>query len=351
MQKLLIEAMERGYLTDSLIRFGIRRLCQERLDSLKVISGSDVNKHEIAYSQSLRQLPLAVHTQEANEQHYELPPDFFKFVLGKNLKYSSSFWDDKCNTLNEAEDAALEISINRAELQDGMRILELGCGWGSLTLAMAKKFPNSKIISLSNSAPQRLYIEGELKRLNLSNVQVVTRNIMNTDHLNTEFFPFDRVVSVEMFEHLKNYELLFKMISKWLTPDGKLFAHIFTHQEFSYPFEVEGESNWMGKYFFTGGQMPSRKLFDFFQNNLKIEKQWVWEGTHYGKTAEAWLKNMDAHSYEIKKLFDQTYGVNSSKRWVQRWRVFFMSCAELFNYRLGSEWGVSHYLFHQKEKR
>ncbi len=350
MQKILIEAMERRLLPDFVIRYGIRKLCQERLDDLKAASQGEIENQEAAYAESLRQLPLAVHTQEANEQHYELPPHFFELVLGKNLKYSSAYWNDSCKTLADAEDQALQITIQRAELQDGMRILELGCGWGSLTLAMAKKFPKSQIIALSNSAPQRLYIEGELKRLKLENVQVITRNIMDTGDLSKEFFPFDRVVSVEMFEHLKNYDLLLSKLSQWLDSEGKLFVHVFTHRDFSYPFEVEGESNWMGKYFFTGGQMPARKLFSYFKNSLTIETQWEWNGTHYGKTSEAWLRNMDTHSDEIKKLFDQTYGIEQSKRWVQRWRVFFMSCAELFNYRHGSEWGVSHYLF-QKIKQ
>ena len=348
MQKLMIEAMERRILPDRFIRLGIRKLCYERLQELERQARDTKKLAESRYANDLKKMPIAVHAEAANQQHYELPPEFFRFVLGKNLKYSSAFWGNGCSGLDEAEEAALQTTLQRAELRDGMKILELGCGWGSLTLAMAKAYPNAKIVALSNSNPQRSYIESEIKRLNLKNVQIITQNIAAEVHFKTESLPFDRVVSVEMFEHLKNYEQILKKISHWLSPEGKLFVHIFTHKESSYPFEVEGESNWMGKYFFTGGQMPSRSLFSHFQNDLKIESQWEWDGTHYGKTAEAWLKNMDAHVGQIRVLFDQTYGVKESARWFQRWRVFFMSCAELFNYRRGSEWGVSHYLFQKR---
>lgn len=340
----MIEAMERRMLPDPVIRYGIRKLCRERIQSLAQPNQQAVDAAEYRYAETLKDLPIAIHTEAANEQHYELPPEFFHYALGKHLKYSSAYWEPECKTLDEAEAAALRITMQRAELKDGMKILELGCGWGSLTLSMAQAFPNAKIVALSNSAPQRKYIESELKRLKLQNVTVITQNIGSDTEFRPEFLPFDRVVSVEMFEHLKNYELIFKKISNWLAPEGKLFIHIFTHKQSSYPFEVEGESNWMGKYFFTGGQMPSRRLFSYFQKDLKIENQWEWDGTHYGKTSEAWLKNMDRHASAIRALFDLTYGYKDSARWVQRWRVFFMSCGELFNYQQGSEWGVSHYL-------
>ncbi len=343
---LLIEAMERAWLPDAVIRFGIRRLCAERLKSLEGYSMSD-------YVDQLRRSPIAIHTEAANEQHYELPPEFFSLVLGKNKKYSSAFWVEDCKSLDEAEGSALEATIARAEIQDGMSILELGCGWGSLTLAMAAKFPQAKIVALSNSSPQRLWIEEEARRRGLRNVRIITRNISTVEDLAAEFGQFDRVVSVEMFEHLRNYEALFLNISAWLKPEGKLFVHIFTHKRYSYFFEVEGEDNWMGRYFFTGGQMPAHLLLAQFQKNLSLEKNWVWNGTHYGKTSEAWLENMDQHHVEIKRIFDRVYGAEAA-RWVQRWRVFFMSCAELFNYADGHEWGVSHYLFSnakESEKR
>lgn len=337
---LMIEAMERGMIPDRAIRLGIRKLCRDRL---KTLYGDD-SRHVAM----LKQSPLAIHTQEANEQHYELPPEFFNLVLGKNRKYSSAFWGPQCLNLNQAEDDALTITMERAELKDGMQILELGCGWGSLTLAMAKKFPNSRIIALSNSTPQRLFIEGELKKYGLNHVTVITRNIVDTANLDQEFGKFDRIVSVEMFEHLRNYEKLFEQLSYWLKPEGKLFFHVFAHRNSSYLFETEGEDNWMGKYFFTGGQMPSHGLFRNFQKNLLLEKEWWWSGDHYGKTAEAWLENMDAHRAPIFQIMNQVYGSMNAARWYRRWRVFFMACAELFHYQNGSEWGVSHYLFTNK---
>jgi cyclopropane-fatty-acyl-phospholipid synthase len=343
MGNLIINAMEKKILPDSAIRFGIRKLCQDRLVSLKKPSLELTQKQATDYIRNLQSSPLAIHTDDANKQHYELPPGFFKLALGKNRKYSSAYWAPNCKNLDQAEDDALAISMERAELKDGMNILELGCGWGSLTLSMAKKFPNATITAVSNSSPQREYIENECKKLGYKNVKILTRNIVDVKEFSEG--PFDRVVSVEMFEHLRNYEELFKRISSWLKPQRKLFVHIFTHKNFSYFFETEGDDNWMGKYFFTGGQMPSHHLFSSFQKDLTLVEQWMWDGTHYGKTSEAWLQNMDQHKDEIMKIFDQTYGTNDSKVWFQRWRIFFMSCAELFNYKNGSEWGVSHYLF------
>ena len=340
MYGLMIEAMERGWVPDQAVRFGIRNLCKTRLKSLP---GNSVDHIDL-----LKKSDLAVHTREANEQHYELPPEFFSLVLGKNRKYSSAFWSDTCTTLDQAEDDALRITMDRAELQDGMQILELGCGWGSLTLSMAKRYPNAKIVALSNSAPQRLFIEGELAKLGLKNVTVITRNIVAVTDLDQEFGAFDRVVSVEMFEHLRNYRMLFERISRWLKPEGKLFFHVFAHRHSSYLFETDGNDNWMGKYFFTGGQMPAHGLFFAFQEDLTLQKDWWWNGTHYGKTSEAWLENMDHHHDTVMTIMKQVYGEANAARWFQRWRVFFMACAELINYQQGSEWGVSHYLFARK---
>jgi cyclopropane-fatty-acyl-phospholipid synthase len=276
-----------------------------------------------------------------------LPAEFFLHVLGKNLKYSSAFYSDTHTTLNEAEDAALTISCERAEIKDGMRILELGCGWGSLTLFMAARFPNSQIVAISNSSSQKVHIDTEAKKRNLKNVMILTRDISQLESLALEFKSFDRVMSIEMFEHFKNYQLLLSKISDVLAPDGKLFVHIFTHKDYSYPFEVEGEDNWMGKYFFTGGQMPAHNLLGSFQRDLSLQRSWVWDGIHYQKTSEDWLKNMDNNSEVIMDIFKKTYG-EEGPQWFNRWRVFFMSCAELFGYEKGQEWAVSHYLFAKK---
>ena len=345
MLNFMIEAIERGMVPDPAIRFGIRRLCRERLKTLQPSTGKSLDDQAREYVEKLKRSRIATHTDDANRQHYELPPEFFTLVLGKNRKYSSAFWPERCRNLDDAEEAALCATIERAELADGTKILELGCGWGSLTLSMARRFPNSQILALSNSAPQRQFIEGRALAEGLRNVNVITRNIEQVEDLAAEFGQFDRVVSVEMFEHLRNYEALLKRISRWLAPDGKLFVHIFTHRAFSYPFETEGEDNWMGKYFFTGGQMPAHDLLPRFQEHLALERDWAWDGTHYQRTAEAWLKNMDRHADEIRGIFDQIYGEAESARWMQRWRMFFMSCGELFGYRNGKEWGVSHYLF------
>lgn len=343
----LIKAMESGVIPDSAIRFGIRQLCKKRLEEVSSGSVTYDEENRQAYIEKLKQLPLAVHTKDANEQHYELPPEFFTYALGKNRKYSSCFWDSTTQNLDQAEDNALNVSIQRAEIKDGHRILELGCGWGSLTLEMAKRFPNSKIVAISNSAPQKVYIDGEAKKRNLSNVLVLTRDISQLESLALEFPSFDRVVSIEMFEHFKNYEMLLSKISDVLAPEGKLFVHIFTHKKYAYPFETDGDDNWMGKYFFTGGQMPSHDLLMFFQKHLHMQKSWIWDGTHYEKTANAWLENTDKNKEKIMPIFQETYGHEASI-WFQRWRVFFMACAELFGHQNGQEWIVSHYLFSKR---
>lgn len=347
---IVIEAMERGWLPDVIVRAGIRKLCKDRLMEFRTLPPEKAKEMAAQYVNALRQSPVADHTDAANEQHYELPPAFFERVLGKNLKYSSGFWPEGCDKLDESESAALDETCARAELANGQRILELGCGWGSLTLTMARKFPNARVVAISNSAPQRLFIEARAKQQGLNNVQVLTRNVAELVSLEKEFEPFDRVVSVEMFEHMKNYEALLERISRWLKPGGKLFVHIFTHKEYAYPFETQGDDNWMGKYFFTGGQMPSHDLLSNFQTHMKLENDWLWNGTHYSRTSEAWLENMDKHRREIFSIFAGVYGPAEAGRWVQRWRIFFMSCAELFGLKKGREWGVSHYRFVNKRE-
>ena len=332
--------MERGLIPDPLVRFGIRKLCDQRLKSL-------VGSSEDDYAKGLRALPIAISTADANQQHYELPQEFFGLVLGRNRKYSSCFWDEKTETLDAAEDVALKITMERAELADGMKVLELGCGWGSLTLAMARKFPKSQIVALSNSTSQRSYIEAQAKKENLTNVQIITCDISQVDRVSD--MQFDRVVSVEMFEHMKNYEKLLRKIRGWLNEDGKLFVHIFTHVKHSYPFEVEGEDNWMGRYFFTGGQMPATDLLPKFDSDFELLQKWIWNGQHYQKTSEAWLKNFDSHQKQIRAIFLKTYGTEADL-WMNRWRVFFLSVAELFGFDHGQQWNVSHYLFKAKDR-
>ena len=339
--KSLINLIERGLVPDQLTRWGIRLLTTQRLrdESEKFTHNESLSKEQ--FTSKMKSGPIALHTDDANAQHYELPPQFFKIVLGEHRKYSGCFWGDKTETLTEAEIAALKISCERAQIEDGMEILELGCGWGSLSLWMAEKYPNCEVTAISNSRLQKEFIVEICKHKGIYNLKVITCD-MNT------FIPkgkFDRVVSIEMFEHMRNYHILMQRIASWLKSDGKLFFHIFCHQRFPYFFETEGDDNWMGRYFFTGGVMPSVDLPSYFQEDLNLESKWWWGGQHYQKTAEAWLHNMDEHKDKILNLFSQVYGKHDSKKWFYRWRIFFMACAELFGYRNGSEWGVSHYLF------
>jgi cyclopropane-fatty-acyl-phospholipid synthase len=333
--------LERAVLPDWLIRAGIRRLLHHRLTAEYAASVDAQDKRLTSLIETLRTSPIASHTDKANEQHYELPAEFFRLVLGKRMKYSSAYYTLPSDSLDEAEETMLSLTCSRAGLADGMKILELGCGWGSLTLFMAERFPGAAITAVSNSATQRTYIEREIGRRGLTNVAVVTADM----NVFSSAERYDRAVSVEMFEHMRNYHLLMKNIAGWLRPGGKLFVHIFTHREVAYPFEVRDDTDWMAKYFFTGGIMPSDALLLSFNDDLVAERHWRLSGTHYQKTAEAWLANMDRCRKEIFPLLAVTYGKHQALKWWVYWRVFFMACAELWGYRDGREWGVSHYLF------
>ena len=332
---------ERGRLPDWMTRMGIRKLLAARLaepDNLEC----ERNQESIErFVERLRQSPVALVPEKANEQHYEVPPGFFQQVLGKHRKYSCCLWDQGVQTLDQAEERALEVTCARAELFDGARILELGCGWGSLTLWMAARYPQAKITAVSNSTPQRLEIEKLARGRGLSNVTVLTADM---NHFQPEG-EFDRVVSVEMFEHMRNYEELLRRISTWLRSGGCLFVHIFTHDRLAYPFETEGPDDWMEKYFFTGGIMPSDGLLHRFQRDLQLRHRWRWNGRHYAQTCNAWLALQDARRSTVMPILAEAYGADAAELWFHRWRVFFMACAELFDYAQGEEWGVSHYLF------
>ncbi|MCY7353637.1 MAG: cyclopropane-fatty-acyl-phospholipid synthase family protein [Lysobacter sp.] len=332
---------ERGWVPDVLLRHGIRQLCAQRLRDERAgdVEGSWARFQ--ALLDELRSSAIAIETDAANAQHYELPPRFFELSLGKRLKYSSCYWDDTTPGLDAAEERMLEIYGQRAELANGQDILELGCGWGSLTLWMAERYPQSRITAVSNSRPQREFIEAQCRAHKLGNVTVITHDV-NT--LQLDETRFDRVVSIEMFEHMRNYEALLSRIASWLRPGGKLFVHIFCHRELMYPFETAASNDWMGRYFFTGGLMPSADTLLHFQRDLRIEQQWRLSGQHYEKTANAWLLKQDANRDAIMSVFDETYGADA-KLWWQRWRMFWMACAELFGYDDGNEWLVGHYRF------
>lgn len=335
MLKIAIEAMERGWVPEPLIRVGIRRLLGQRLRTQSGQSSLTRLQAELEDS------PIALHTDKANAQHYELPAEFFRRIMGRHMKYSACYWPEGVTTLDAAEAAMLALTSERADIHDGQTILELGCGWGSLTLWLAEHYPRSTVTAVSNSHPQRRFIERACAERGLNNVQVITAD-MNDFSIDRRF---DRVVSVEMFEHMRNYRELMARIAGWLRPDGALFVHVFSHREQAYPFETEGDDNWMGKYFFTGGLMPSRDLLPRFQDDLRLEDQWHLNGRHYQRTCEAWLANQYRHRDAIMAVFRDTYGPADAARWFQRWKVFFLACAELFGYRGGEEWGVSHYRF------
>ena len=337
--------VEKNLVPDLLIRKGIRKLLRQRL--VEEDKGDPVKQkeHLLKLVKELKSSPIAIETRAANEQHYEVPTEFYKYCLGKNLKYSSCLYENGTKDLSEAERAMLELTCTRAELKDGMEILELGCGWGSLSLFMASKFPKSKITAVSNSRTQKIYIDNEAKERGIPNLEIITSDI-NTFSISKKF---DRVVSVEMFEHMRNYRELMKRISGWMKDEGRLFVHIFTHKTFAYKFEVRDETDWMSKYFFTGGIMPSDDLLFYFDEDLINEKHWIVNGTHYSNTSEDWLRNMDAHKKEILPLFERTYGKSDALKWFVYWRIFYLACAELWGYNGGNEWFVSHYLFRKKQ--
>ena len=332
---------ETGLVPDSVIRSGIRRLLERKLAEIRADDAEIASETLNQFVEMMRGSPIALVPELANEQHYEVPAAFFAQVLGARRKYSCSYWPEGVSALDDAEVAALETTIERAGIRDGMRVLDLGCGWGSISLFIAERFPECTILSVSNSTSQGEYIREQAAAGGFGNITVVTADMNDFDTDSR----FDRIVSVEMFEHMRNYEELFRRIHGWLEPGGRFFMHIFTHRSTPYEYIDKGPGDWMTRHFFSGGIMPSADLPLRFAGKLAIDKQWTWNGSHYGKTCRAWLRLIDQRKAAVMPILKATYGEENADRWLMRWRIFFMACEELFRYRSGREWFVSHYLF------
>ena len=330
----IIDRAERAPLPDVVIRAGINALCSRTASKLSTGNAET----DAAFAGEMAKRAIAENTDEANAQHYEVPAKFFALALGPNRKYSSCFYNDSDSTLQEAEEEALRQTVEHADLSDGQSILELGCGWGSLSLWMARQFPNARIVAVSNSNSQREYIEATAKSRGLINLTIVTQDMNAFDPKAT----FDRIVSVEMFEHMMNWRELMTRVRTWLSPDGRYFMHIFTHRSGAYLFDRADKEDWIAQHFFTGGVMPSHHLIQQYADLFEVEKEWRWSGVHYQRTALAWLANFDRNCDEIEAVFRPVYRADTSL-WMRRWRWFFLATAGLFGYADGSEWGVSHY--------
>ena len=344
--RLALNLAERGLFPDAVLRWGIRQLVTQRLREIRSGDARTAALQEKRFIDEMRRAPIAVVPEKANDQHYEVPVEFFRQVLGPHLKYSSAFWPADAKTLDQAEAAGLRESCLHAGLMNGQTILELGCGWGSLTLWMAEHYPDSRITAVSNSRSQRAYIEAQARARGLQNrIRVLTCD-MNTFEVDPGLF--DRIVSVEMFEHMRNWPDLFVRVRRWLKPGGRFFMHVFVHRSTAYLFEDRGPADWMSRQFFTGGMMPSDGLPLVCQDQLACVDRWRWDGTHYEKTANAWLANMDSARETLWPVIERVYGKACARVWWWRWRLFFMACAELFGYEEGRQWGVSHYLFEKQ---
>ena len=337
MTKFLLSIAELGLIPDVFIKTAVRFITKKRLNE------SGIHENKLNVIKSISEGGIAEKTDDANEQHYEVPPEFFKYALGKNLKYSCSFFD-KTDSLDEAEKSMLELYIERADIQEGHDILDLGCGWGSFSLYVAEKYPSVSITAVSNSKDQIAFIQNEAKRRGLFNIKASKMDVNNLDLDNK----FDRIVSIEMFEHLRNYKLILNSLNSLLKPDGRLFVHIFCHKELTYFYEIKNNYDWMTKYFFEGGIMPSQDIFKYFDDKLEVINQWDVNGNHYAKTCKAWLNNHYKNKDKILDIFDKHY--DKPKIWFNRWRIFFLSCEAFFAINNGKEYFVSHYLLKKPNK-
>lgn len=332
--------LKKDVLPDPLIRLGVRQKTKSRIKSLEKMDVAEKEAFLMDFIKERSQGPIAINTGDANDQHYEVPSEFFDLVLGKHKKYSCAYWEEG-DSLDDAEERMLDLVCKRAGIEDGQKILDLGCGWGSFSLYAAIRFPNAHITAVSNSNNQRNYIEEIAERKSIKNLKVTTCDI--NDLVLDE--KFDRVVSIEMFEHMRNYYTLFKKVAEFLNDQGKLFVHVFCHCQVPFTYEVKSSSDWMAKYFFTGGTMPSRDMFHFFNHDLRVIQQWAVNGNHYSKTLEAWLKKMDKQKDLVMPILEEREGPEHSVKWWSYWRIFFIACSEFFAINGGGEYFVAHYLF------
>ncbi|KAH9805172.1 S-adenosyl-L-methionine-dependent methyltransferases superfamily protein [Citrus sinensis] len=342
--RLMLSSLERNLLPDAVIRRLSRLLLGGRLRSGYKPSAELQLSDLLQFAHSLREMPIAIQTDKAKEQHYELPTSFFKLVLGKYFKYSCCYFSDASKTLEDAEKAMLELYCERSRLEDGHTVLDVGCGWGSLSLYIAQTYSNCKITGICNSKTQKEFIEEQCRVLELQNVEIIVADI-STFEMEASY---DRIYSIEMFEHMKNYQNLLKKISKWMKEDTLLFVHHFCHKTFAYHFEDTNDDDWITKYFFTGGTMPSANLLLYFQDDVSVVDHWLVNGKHYAQTSEEWLKRMDNNLASIKPIMESTYGKDQAVKWTVYWRTFFIAVAELFGYNNGEEWMVTHFLFRKK---
>ncbi len=336
--------VETNRVPDWLIRLGIRTSLEIGLRRRGRASQEEQETRRLALLAKLRQSPIAIETDQPNRQHYEVPAEFFQLVLGPRLKYSCCYWPPGVETIGQAEDAMFELTCERAQLEDGMDILDLGCGWGSFSLWVAERYPNSRVLAVSNSRTQKAYIDAQCGDRKIDSIETMTADV-NDLLLDRRF---DRIVSIEMFEHMKNYAQLMSNLAACLKPDGKLFVHLFSHRSFAYEFDASEPGSWMAQTFFTGGLMPSDDLLLHFQRDLALSGHWRISGLHYARTLRAWLDTLDRHKAEVRKVLAGVYGADNETLWLVNWRLFFMACEETWKLRRGTEYLVSHYLFDKR---